>query len=158
MPVNRILMEMVDVNFDTVRRDRDFDQPYEPKMKNRFCVKFPEQFGGLESFCVSSTQRPSWSPTQGWCDLTIRLVDLINPSTSRKLMDFIRWQQQEGNSDVALEFVIELYDPTGWPVERWEIFGLVTLVQFEELEYSSEDVSSTKITIAPIDINMPFLT
>jgi hypothetical protein len=158
MPVNRLLMEMLDVNFETVRRNRNFEQQYEPMKKNRFAVKFPEQFGGLEAFCVSSTQRPSWSPTQGWCDITIKLVDLIALSPSRKIMDFIRWQQVQGNSEEALEFVIELYDPTGWRVERWEIFGLVTLIQFEELDYSNEDVSSTKITIAPIDINMPFLT
>ena len=157
MPVNRLLVELIDEGFaDQGLGARRAGRliAYEPMKKNRFLVKFPDQFGGIESFCVSSIKRPSWERLNGWCDITVRLVDLLSQSVTKKLWDFIRWQEKETNRETALMFVIESLEPTGLVVERWEIFGLVIRVEFEELAYDSDDVSSTKVTIAPIDINL----
>jgi hypothetical protein len=157
MPVNRILLELIDEGFlDQGLGARQVERfiVYEPMKKNRFLVRFPDQFGGIESFCVSSTERPSWERLNGWCDITIRLVDLVSHSTTKILWDFIRWQEKGTNRETALLFVIESLDPTGLVLGRWEIFGLVIRIEFEELAYDSDDVSSTKVTIAPIDINL----
>ena len=157
MPVNRLLVELIDEGFikqDLRERQVGRFIVYEPMKKNRFLVIFPKQFGYLESFCVSSTQRPSWEMPNGWCDITIRLMDLVSHSTTKRLWDFIRWQEKETNRETALLFVIESLDPTGLVIERWEIFGLVIRIEFEELAYDSDDVSSTKVTIAPISVDL----
>ena len=156
MPVNRLLVELIDealTDQDLRARQAGRLIAYEPMKKNRFLVKFPDQFGGIESFCVSSTQRPSWERLNGWCDITVRLVDLLSQSVTKKLLDFIRWQEKDTNRETALMFVIESLEPAGVVVERWEIFGLVIRIEFEELAYDSDDVSSTKVTIAPIDVD-----
>lgn len=154
MPVNRILLELVDERFNEARTGVILQ---EPKRSNRYVVRFPEEFKDIAAFCVSSTRRPLWIPQQGWCDITIKLMDMIAPSTSRQIFEFIRWQQIGGNSEKGLDFIIELLDPCGLTVERWEIFGLITRIDFGELSYDSDELGSIKLNISPIEINMPFL-
>lgn len=154
MPINRLLLELVDERLNQGRTGEIYQ---EPKRVNRYVVWFPDEIKDLAAFCVSSTRRPLWKAQHGWCDITIKLLDMIAPSTSKRIFEFIRWQQVDGNSEKGLEFVIELLDPTGLTIERWEIFGLVTRIDFGELSYDSDELGSIELTISPIEINMPFL-
>lgn len=159
MPINRLLIELIE-------EDKDPNYPFhrnvanyrlndcEPMRKDRFSFSFPEQFNNIQAFCVSSVQRPCWDINKGWGDLTVSLVELINPRTSEKIIEFIRWQEKEGNKEKVLKFVLELLNSVGCVTQRWEIFGIIVSVKFDSSNYNSDDISSIQITVAPIELNI----
>lgn len=158
MPVNKLLLEFHEESAELAHTyPGRIRLNYEPKKQNRFLVTFPKEIGDLRAFCVSSVSRPSWSNPNGWDDISIKLIDLIRPSTSRTLFDFLRWANEEDNKDRGLEFTIELIDPTGFLVERWEILALVSRIDFEELSYDKDHPAMIRMVISPIDINLPHL-
>ena len=143
----------------------------EPKRKNRFTLEFPTELG-IESTLVQTSGKPSleigsteipymntstWvSGRYKWNTLDIEFIDVIGPSTTQKIMEWVRLHAESatGRMGYAIGYkknlVLKALDPTGVEVEKWTLIGcLITNVSFDDFDYSADDVAKVKITIQP---------
>jgi hypothetical protein len=145
--------------------------PFEPKKKNRFIVRFPSSMG-INEWYVSTAARPK--ATIGsveipflntstfvagrfkWDPITITFRDPIGPSASQALMEWFRLHAESvtGRMGYAAgykqNFQLEMLDPTGVAVEKWDIQGaMITDLNFNDLSYSEEGLAEITITIQP---------
>ncbi len=116
---------------------------YEPKRKNRFMVIFPESFE-IEPWKITQLSRPVYNmELKNWEEITIEFVDPVGTSTSKSLYKLI---EQEIDK---LSFTIEMLDPTGVVVEKWEISGSINKINFDKLNYSLDDLLKPTMTVQP---------
>lgn len=114
---------------------------YEPKMKNRFLVEFPEQFK-IESWMVQKINKPKFTNSQ-WQDIKIEFVDAVAPSTSQALFKVIE-------NEAPFVFNIKILDPTGIEVEEWVVHvKRILTVDFGELDYAITEVQRVSMTVRP---------
>jgi hypothetical protein len=143
----------------------------EPKRKNRFTLEFPSELG-IESYNVKTSGKPSISinsieipymntktfvaGSYKWNTIEVSFIDVIGPSTTQKIMEWIRLQVESttGRMGYAMGYkknlVLKALDPTGAEVEKWTLVGcFITEGSFDDYDYGSDDLSSVKITIQP---------
>lgn len=143
----------------------------EPKRKNRFTLEFPTELG-IESYLVQTVKKPSLdigstqidymnsaSFVAGraiWQPIDISFIDVIGPSTTQKLMEWVRliFEPETGRMGYAVGYkknlVLKAVGPAGGDVEKWTLIGcFITNVDFGDYDYGSDDVSEVKITIQP---------
>lgn len=147
--------------------------PYEPKLKNRWLIKFKGDYKEIPSWSLSKTSRPKWdciTPPEGinnanswnymggakWNDIEIELRDPVDISTTKILMNAARLA---GSSSVKypknkIKYDLELLDPTGVVVERWKIKGKVKSFDFGDLDYSKDELLLIKLIVEPIKVTL----
>ena len=113
---------------------------YEPKRKNRFVLRFPSDLG-IQEWTVESAKRPSithnvvdipFLNTQTsvlgryvWTDMNVTFRDMIGPSTTQALMEWLRLHsesvtgRQGYSAGYKRDIELEMLDPTGVVVEKW---------------------------------------
>jgi hypothetical protein len=136
---------------------------HEPKRESRFVVTFPEQFG-LESFFVQKIDRPKMilsNSNYEWQNIKIEFIDVIGPSTSRRLYDIIELFKEQKKQRIWFFFkqkfepftiYVDTLDPTGVEVERWSIsIKDIIKVDFGEFNYASDEIQKCSLTIKPLD-------
>ncbi len=143
----------------------------EPKRKNRFVLEFPTELG-IESYLVQTSGKPKmtvksveiqYMNTSTWVagryiweSLDVEFLDVIGPSTTQKIMEWIRLHAESatGRMGYAIGYkknlVLKALDPTGVEVEKWTLVGcFITNAEFDSLDYGADDIIKVKITIQP---------
>jgi len=143
----------------------------EPKRKNRFVLEFASELG-LESYLVQTSGKPSieinsveipymntstWvSGRFKWKPLDIEFIDVIGPSTTQKVMEWVRLHAESttGRMGYAVAYkktiVLKALDPVGIEVEKWTLVGcLISDAAFDDNDYNSDEIARVKITIQP---------
>lgn len=114
--------------------------PYEPKMNNRWYVKFSKDIF-IPEWVVESVTRPSYPFNVGG-KIHLLLRDPIAPSTSKCLVDFLK-------NPKPFKLKIELVDPLGEVVETWVVKGCVIVsVDWSPLDYTSNDATTIHVEIS----------
>lgn len=142
---------------------------FEPKLKNRWLVDFPKEFG-IPRYMIESTSRPNFTIKNGniiceEIDMTFR--DAIGPSIAQKfygLMDINRFKNFGLIDKIkslfgikklpiydknllqfrdGFDYILELLDPTGVTIEKWLISGCqLKTINFGKLKYSNDSNDS----------------
>lgn len=143
----------------------------EPKRRNRFMLEFPTELG-IESYLVQTSGKPKISingteiPYMNtstfvagrykWETMDIEFIDVIGPSTTQKVMDWVRLHAESSTGKMGYavgykkNLVLKALDPVGEEVEKWTMIGcFITSADFDSFDYSSDDVIKCKITIQP---------
>jgi hypothetical protein len=129
---------------------------YEPKKENRWIVYLPEKFE-ISKWVTNATNRPKIiideKTGQVTCEpIRIKFNDPIAESTTIKL-----WDLFIANSNNNFDYKLEMIDPTGEVVERWEFKGCKVIeVDFGELDYSSDKNAKCSILIKPSQVLLHF--
>jgi hypothetical protein len=141
--------------------------PFEPKRKNRWLIRFPSELG-IQEWWLASAARPSISQNEveipflntstwvlgrfTWEPISITLRDPIGPSAAQAVMEWIRLGsesitgRQGYASGYKRQLFVEMLDPTGVVVEKWMLDGaMITNANFGDL--SMDDDSLSDITI-----------
>lgn len=132
----------------------DLKQPYEPKLKNRFKVTFPESIG-IPSYTVASITKPIYSAIGlTWGDMTIKLWDPIAPSVAVQLHLLIQEGLESKRTNIyedsLFKFTIEGLDPAGITIEMWEIdVAIITGVDFGVCDSKSEKFNMITLRLRP---------
>lgn len=142
---------------------------YEPLRKNRFILRFPADLG-IQEWYVESAKRPSINQNATeiqflntstwvvgrytWDDITVTFRDMIGPSTSQALMEWIRLESESvtGRQGYAAgykrDIELEMLDPTGAVVQKWickNVFA--TVADFGDLVYSDDALAQATVTL-----------
>ena len=146
--------------------------PFEPKRKNRWLIRFPSELG-IQEWWLASASRPSISQNEveipflntstwvlgrfTWEPISVTLRDPIGPSAAQAVMEWVRLGSESitGRQGYASGYqkdcLIEMLDPTGVVVEKWKLENaMVTNVNFGDL--SMDDDSLSEITL---DLRFP---
>lgn len=146
--------------------------PFEPKRKNRWLIRFPSELG-IQEWWLASASRPSISQNEveipflntstwvlgrfTWEPISVTLRDPIGPSAAQAVMEWVRLGsesitgRQGYSSGYQRDIFIEMLDPTGVVVEKWKLENtMVTNVSFGDL--SMDDDSLAEITM---DLRFP---
>ncbi len=138
--------------------------PYEPKRKNRWLLRFPAALG-IQEWWLSSASRPSITQNEveipflntstwvvgrfTWEAISVTFRDPIGPSAAQAIMEWVRLQSESitGRQGYAAgykkDIELEMLDPTGVVVEKWILQGtFITDLNFNELDYSRDDIAS----------------
>ena len=141
----------------------------EPKRANRWYIEFPTDLG-IAEWAVQTASRPSLATSEVeipflntstwiagrsvWQTITITFIDPIGPSTSQKVMDWIRQciEHSTGRMGYAVSYkktlILKLLDPTGQTVEKWTLEGcFITDTDFGSLDMSSDELMNVSITV-----------
>jgi len=142
--------------------------PYEPKMKNRWLIKFKGNYKGIQPWLVSKTSRPKWrfyddiknlnnansfDYEGSWDDIEIYLRDSVHTSNSKILMNAIRLV---GKGKNKIKYNLELLDNTGVTIEKWRINGKVKEFNFGDLDYSDDSLVEIKMVIKPTKVKLDY--
>jgi len=141
----------------------------EPKRNNRFVLEFPTELG-IESYLVQTSGKPSltigateipflnsstWVAGRSvWQALDITFIDVIGPSTTQKLMEWVRlhFETTTGRMGYAIGYkknlVLKALDPTGVEVEKWTLVGSqITSASFGSYDHSDDGLAMVTINI-----------
>lgn len=144
---------------------------YELIRVNRFELQFPTDLG-FESWMVSKCSRPKFKqnvvevpfmntkftvPGQyEWEAIDIEMIQTIGPSTSEKLMEWVRLHAESltGRQGYAKGYMKDLVltslDPTGVAVEQWILQNCwITDADFGQNDHSDDGVQMVKFTVQP---------
>ena len=83
--------------------------------------------------------------------MVITLRDPIGESTSKIILDGLA-EIKDSNYEISLE--IEMLDPTGVVVERWKVNGIITKVNFGELDYIMDESVDITMTLNIISASL----
>ena len=143
----------------------------EPKKKHRFELLFPNELG-IDSFLVQTSGKPkvtignvevpymnSSTFVSGrfkWETMDIKFLDVIGPSSTQKVMEWVRLHLEEttGRMGYAIGYkknlTLNALDPTGVAVETWQLIGCqITSASFDDYDYGADDLIYASITIQP---------
>lgn len=141
----------------------------EPKRNNRFVLEFPTELG-IESYLVNTSGKPVLninsiempfingsqfvSGRAVWQAFEITFIDVIGPSTTQKLMEWVRlhFETATGRMGYAIGYkknlVLKALDPTGVEVEKWTLVGSqITSANFGNFDHSDDGVAMVTINI-----------
>lgn len=144
---------------------------YELLRPNRFEILFPTELG-LESWMVQTCTRPkikinsvelnylngkNWmAGIYEWEALEIEFINAIGPSTSQKVMEWVRLHAESlsGRMGYAAGYkktlILHSLDPTGVAVEEWVLTNcMITNADFGDNSMEDDKAQMTKITIQP---------
>lgn len=140
----------------------------EPKKKNRWIMEFPEL--NFAEWMVQTSSRPTinigeipipYMNTETyvagrstWDTIQITFIDNIGPSTSQKVMEWIRQcvEHSTGRMGYASQYkkqlILKMLDPAGVTVEQWTIYGAFpTNANFGDLDMGTDDLAQVSITV-----------
>lgn len=143
----------------------------EPKKKHRFELIFPTELG-IESYTVQTSGKPKIaignveipymntstfvSGRYKWETIDIKFLDLIGPSSTQKVMEWVRLHAESttGRMGYAVGYkknlILNGLDPTGVPVETWQLIGCqIVNASFDDYDYGADDLTYATITIQP---------
>jgi hypothetical protein len=144
---------------------------YEPKRVNRFFAEFPSELG-LEVWKIQKFKRPSMTINKTdirfmnetnyvagsyvWNELDLTFLDVIGPSTSQQLMEWVRLEVESltGRMGYAAGYKKNIYlkavDPTGVDVEKWFLEQcMITSVDFGDNDYGTDDIQTVTLKLQP---------
>lgn len=147
----------------------DMVQPdYEPKKAHEWVLNID----GVDAWVVRTTSRPSFSveeieigyinqrqyhPGKGeWDSIDVELLDVLAPSTSEKLMVWLRQihNDQTGQdgyrSAITRDVKLKLIGPEGTVIETWDLINAwPTSIDFGAtgLDHDSSDVLNISLTL-----------
>lgn len=144
---------------------------YELKRENRFFLNFPTELN-IESWLVQMVDRPKIKQNAvdipyfntkfhvlgkyEWSSFNIEFIDPIGPSTSQKVMEWVRLHSESltGRQGYAFGYKKDLQlisaDPVGVGVEKWTMYQCqITDVDFGGNDYGKDDLQKVKLTIQP---------
>ena len=125
---------------------------YEFKRNNRWTIKFKEPYQDISQWCLKKTSRPKLIDGS-WQNIEILLRDAIGPSTTQALIDGFRYNWQKKKVSVPIiNYLLEMLDPTGVTIEKWDIEGKVIVADFGDLSYEEDILSEIKLVIEPINV------
>ena len=142
---------------------------YEPLRKNRWVLRFPDDFG-IQEWTLVSASRPkiTQAPVEiqfmntstwvlgryTWEDINVVFNDPIAPSTSQAIMEWVRLQSESatGRQGYAAgykrDIELDMLDPTGVTVQHWVLKNcFLTNVEFGDLSYSEDSLAQVTATI-----------
>ena len=137
--------------------------PYEPKRKNRWLLRFPSDLG-IQEWWLSSASRPTITQSDvevpflntstyvlgrfTWETIDVTFRDAIGPSTTQAIMEWVRLGSESitGRQGYAAgykrDIYLEMLDPTGVVVEKWEMQGtMLTTVNFGDLGMDDDGIA-----------------
>ena len=143
--------------------------PYEPKKKNRWLMRFPAELG-IQQWWLQSASRPSIEQNEVeiqflntstwvlgrfiWSSIDVVFRDAIGPSSSQAIMEWVRLHSESvtGRQGYAAgykkDIEIEMLDPTGVVVEKWELQGtMLTNVGFGDLAMDDDGIADITATL-----------
>lgn len=138
--------------------------PYEPKRKNRWVLTMLTPTSDklknklLPEWVISETTRPKFKKERFlifWSKLKLDFIhismrDPIGPSSSQIIYDLLEHRSK-------LDYNLEMVDPTGVVVEKWEIRGCEILeVDFGTLDYACDDIASCTLILKPKTAKLVF--
>lgn len=150
---------------------RGIPMNFEPKRPNRFFAEFPIDMG-LEVWTIQKFKRPSLKITPieikymnssnfvignyVWNTIDITFLDLIGPSVSQKVMEWVRLHAESisGREGYAAgykkDIVLRQLDPGGAPIDKWTLEQcMITDVAFGDNDHDSDAVQTITLTIQP---------
>jgi hypothetical protein len=113
----------------------------EPKKNNRFIVNLLGT--EIEPWTVQKADRPTYSLENGWENMEIELVDIISPSTSKRVYDGIISKDMENRL-----ITMKMLDPVGVEIEKWNLTVDYLKVDFGKGDYAKDEVSKIKIVFS----------
>lgn len=143
--------------------------PYEPKRKNRWLLRFPSDLG-IQEWWLSSASRPTITQSDvevpflntstyvlgrfTWETIDVTFRDAIGPSTTQAIMEWVRLGSESitGRQGYAAgykrDIYLEMLDPTGVVVEKWELQGtMLTTVNFGDLGMDDDGIAEVTGTL-----------
>jgi hypothetical protein len=143
--------------------------PFEPKRKNRWLIRFPSELG-IQEWWLASASRPSISQNEveipflntstwvlgrfTWEPISVTLRDPIGPSAAQAVMEWVRLGsesitgRQGYSSGYKRQIFVEMLDPTGVVVEKWMLDGaMVTNVNFGDLDFSDDSLAEITLDL-----------
>jgi hypothetical protein len=143
--------------------------PYEPKRKNRWLLRFPSDLG-IQEWWLSSASRPTITQSDveipflntstyvlgrfNWETIDVTFRDAIGPSTTQAIMEWVRLGSESitGRQGYAAgykrDIYLEMLDPTGVVVEKWELQGtMLTTVNFGDLSMDDDGIAEVNATL-----------
>jgi len=152
---------------DILQYNDMFFKNWEPKLSNRFIMKFDE----IESYLIKTASRPTLTQEaveldhinlkrkikgkSVWDDINITLYDPIVPSGAQMVMDWVRQSHESitGRDGYAAFYKknIDFYTlgPVGDKVEHWKLVGaFITSANFGDMDWSGNDPVSIELTLA----------
>lgn len=137
--------------------------PYEPKRKDRFTLTFPANLE-IQEWGIKQASRPSFYVKNYkilgvtfykkiiWVPISIIFRDPIGPSTSQKLFKLI-----QNNSVKEISFEINMVDPTGIVIEKWNVNKCSILsIDFGELNYEKDHLIECKLVVKPKSVKLQY--
>ena len=142
---------------------------FEPLRKNRWVLRFPSDIG-ISEWMLQSASRPSIEQKNteieflntstfvvgryNWSDINVTFRDVIAPSTSQALMEWIRLCSESvtGRQGYAAgykrDLELEMLDHTGVAVQKWVLKNCwISTSNFGELQYSDDSLATITATI-----------
>lgn len=142
---------------------------FEPLRKNRWVLRFPSDIG-ISEWMLQSASRPSIEQKNteieflntstfvvgryNWSDINVTFRDVIAPSTSQALMEWIRLCSESvtGRQGYAAgykrDLELEMLDPTCVAVQKWVLKNCwISTSNFGELQYSDDSLATITATI-----------
>jgi len=143
--------------------------PYEPKRKNRWLLRFPSDLG-IQEWWLASASRPTITQSDveipflntstyvlgrfNWETIAVTFRDAIGPSTTQAIMEWVRLGSESitGRQGYAAgykrDIYLEMLDPTGVVVEKWELQGtMLTTVNFGDLSMDDDGIAEVSATL-----------
>lgn len=144
---------------------------FEPKKENRYVAEFPSELG-IEAWQIQTFKRPTISMNNveipylnetnyvigryKWEQMDITFIDLIGPSTSNQLMEWVRLHTESltGRQGYAAGYKktinLKSLDPTGAEVEKWILEQChIVNADFGNNDHSSDELQTITVTIQP---------
>ena len=126
--------------------------PYEPKMQNRFVVKFGEPFN-IPEWVVRGAERPTFAGG-GWRTIVFTMYDPIGPSTAKVLMEGLEKLKPDVHNRITV--TLQLLDPIHNVVEEWFLKGGIELVDFGVLNHGDEQPVTIRVHFKVYDAQLIF--
>jgi hypothetical protein len=144
---------------------------YQPLSTNRFYLEFPTDIN-IEGMWVQSVGAPeidirhvdihyfntksTMATNYSWGPIDIEMIDVIAPSSSMKLMEWIRLHAESYTGRMGYDFGMkkDLYltrtDGVGVPVQQWLIAqASITKANFGDNKYADGELVLPKFTVQP---------
>lgn len=145
--------------------------PFEPKRKNRWVLRFPQELG-IQEFWLVSASRPSLTIGEveiplfntstyvagrfNWETIDVTMRDGIGNSTMQTVMEWIRLcaESVTGRMGYAAGYKknveLEMLDPTGVVVEKWVIEGAwISVMNGGDLAMDDDSLAEVQVTLRP---------
>lgn len=142
---------------------------YEPLRKNRWLFRFPADLG-IQEWWLSSGSRPTINQNETeipflntstwvvgrytWDTIDITLRDMIGPSTSQAVMEWVRLESESatGRQGYAAgykrDIELEMLDPTGVVVQKWILKNAFpTNANFGDLSMDDDALADITMTL-----------
>lgn len=130
---------------------------FEPKIKNRFIVTLGEPFNNVPSYVMKSINKPGIKASNNSNELfrdpvIISMYDPTSIQLSSIILEAISVLKKQEEPYVNIH--IDLINPTGDVVEKWDIKSKFRAVDFGTLDWSSDNLSEISLTFDTINVKI----